>query len=120
MSLLKINNSNKTFSEDVALELPALIKDLPPRINLAELQKDLALYAQLDQLRSSLGDILGRIIDSQIVAGNEAYISSLDAYRCVANNAKSGVAGAQTAYDKLKTRFEKQGKRKPPPNGDKK
>jgi hypothetical protein len=115
-SLLKINNSNKTFSEDVAKELPALIKDLPPRINLPELQKDLALFEQLDQLRSTLEDIVGRITDTQIVAGNEAYIASLDAYRSIANNAKSSVAGAQTAYDKLKTRFEKQGRRKPPPS----
>jgi hypothetical protein len=50
-----------------------------------------------------------KISDTQMLAGSEAYITSLAAYRMFEGAAKAGMAGADSVYDELKQHFAGQG-----------
>lgn len=45
-----------------------------------------------------------------MLAGSEAYITALTAYRLLQSAAQDGVPGADTLYDRLKDRFAEQGR----------
>ena len=54
-------------------------------------------------------DAAERISDTQVLAGSEAYVSALAAYRNFEAAAYAGIPGADTVYDLLRTRFANQG-----------
>jgi hypothetical protein len=110
-TLLKINNSNKTFSEDVVRVWPTVSNYLPAYLNKAELEKDLNLFNALDNVRILLESLTAKVTDTQIMAGNETYNVSLIAYRSIATAARSSQPGAQGAYDQLSPRFQKPSKK---------
>jgi hypothetical protein len=114
-TLLKINNSNKTFSEDVVRVWPTVSAYLPAYLNKTELEKDLNLFNALDNVRILLESLTAKVTDTQIMAGNETYNVSLIAYRSIATAARSSQPGAQGAYDQLAPRFQKASKKAPQP-----
>ena len=114
-SLPKINVANKAFTEDA---INAMVNNptlLPAYFNVAEMQKDMTLFAQLDELNILINQLAERVSDTQMLAGSEAYVSALAAYRNFEAAANAGVSGADTIYDLLKSRFANQGGTTPPP-----
>ena len=114
-SLPKINVANKAFTEDA---INAMVNNptlLPAYFNVAEMQKDMTLFAQLDELNILINQLAERVSDTQMLAGSEAYVSALAAYRNFEAAANAGVSGADTIYDLLKSRFANQGGSATPP-----
>lgn len=109
VALPKINVNNKIFVEDCinAMENNATL--LPSYFNTAELKKDLTLYQQLDPLLMEINKLVEKLDDTQVLAGSEAYITSLAAYRHFEAAANAGIPGTNSIYDKLKERFKGQG-----------
>lgn len=115
VAIPKINVANKAFTEDainIAVNNPTFF---PGYLNPAEMQKDLALFSQLDALATSMRRVVEKMEDTLMLAGSEAYISALAVYRSLGAAAKAGVPGADSLYDQLRARFAEQGGNNPPP-----
>jgi hypothetical protein len=108
-ALPKINEVNKVFVEDAITAIENNPEVLPPYLKPIEIKSDLALYQQLDELKGIIDQLYQKIIDSQTLAGSEAYVSSLTAYRLFDSAANAGMPGMQALYDNLKGRFSGQG-----------
>lgn len=107
--LPKISRSNKLFVEDalsVARENPEM---LPYYLPIQDLENDYSLFQQLSELLFPLQQLFERVQDTQMLAGSEAYQSSLVIYKLTRVAADSGMPGMDTALAKLKQRFEGQG-----------
>jgi ABC-type Zn uptake system ZnuABC Zn-binding protein ZnuA len=110
-SYTAIDVSNKVFSEDVLTEARATGTGvLPPYIDLDALQNDLTIFNQLDAIESGLTNLLQRVKDAKRIAGHEAFGMANKAYKSYRDASDAGVANAKSGYDKLKVRFESQGK----------
>ena len=109
VNLPKINVNNKVFVEDAINAMETNPTFLPSYFNLAELKKDLTLYVQLDPLLTEINKLGEKIDDTQMLAGSEAYVTALAAYRHFDAAASAGIPGADTIYNNLKTRFAGQG-----------
>lgn len=107
--LAKINRSNKLFVSDaieVARENPEV---LPYYLTVHELEQDFTLFQQLSELLFPLEQLYERVRDTQMLAGSEAYQTSLVLYKLTRVAAEAGMPGMDTAHAKLKVRFEGQG-----------
>lgn len=108
-ALPKINEANKIFVEDAIQAVENNPEVLPTYLKPADIKIDLELYQQLDELRGIIEQLYQKIIDTQTLAGSEAYVSSLTAYRLFDSAANAGLPGIQAVYDNLKNRFSVQG-----------
>ncbi|MGE5107769.1 MAG: hypothetical protein ACM3H8_09505 [Sphingobacteriales bacterium] len=116
--LPKMNVSNKVFVEDAINAINNNAAILPSYLNAAELTKDFTVYGQLDEFVQRSRQLCERFDDTQMLSGNEAYVSALTAYRLFEAAANAGLTGADSAYAQLKTRFKNQGTPTPiPENG---
>lgn len=107
--MLKISRANKLFVSDaleVARENPEV---LPYYLTVEELEKDFTLFQQLNELLFPLEQLFERVRDTQMLAGSEAYQTSLVLYKLTRVAAEAGLPGMDTAHAKLSVRFEKQG-----------
>lgn len=104
-TLPKINRSNKIFVEDTLDSMRQNGDILPNFINVEEVDKDYALYNELKVLALELATLSEKVNDTRILAGSEAYSTSLLAYKMFGVAANSGVAGAEALYSRLKERF---------------
>jgi hypothetical protein len=93
MALPKINVSNKAFTEDAINSMVNNPSLLPAYFNVAEMQKDMTLFTQLDEMSIIINQLAERISDTQLLAGSEAYVSALAAYRNFEAAANAGVCG---------------------------
>ena len=107
--LPKIDVANRNFVKDALTALRNNPGLLPDFINVAEMEKDLILFEQLDELLLLANGWVERLRDTQILAGSEAYSSALFAYRIFQIGADAGLPGADTIFDLLKERFAGQG-----------
>jgi hypothetical protein len=105
----KINTANKVFVEDSLNAMKSNAEVLPAYLKADELEKDLTLFTQLDVLVQKALQLYEKLSDTQMLAGSEAYISSLTAYRLFEAASKAGLPGSDTVYDQLKQRFADQG-----------
>jgi len=105
MTLPKINVSNKIFVEDSLMHIQNTPGVLPPYVDVVKLKNDLVLYTQMDELLSVARRIVEKLEDTMMLAGSEAFVMSLVAYRLFAAAAVAGVPGADTAYNHLQQRF---------------
>lgn len=105
MTLPKINVSNKAFTEDAINASVNNGSMLPGYFTTAQMQTDYTLFVQLDEIKLLAEQVCERISDTQLLAGSEAYVSALAAYRLFGAAAEAGVAGADAIYDLLKSRF---------------
>ena len=105
VAIPKINVSNKAFVEDAINALVNNSSLAPTYIDVVKIKNDLLLFSQLDELAQICRKILEKIEDTQMLAGSEAYISSLIAYRMFGTAAAAGLPGADSIYDQLKARF---------------
>lgn len=108
-TLPKVDVNNKIFVEDAINAMETNPSFLPAYFSVAELKKDLTLYQQLDPLLLEINKLAEKIDDTQMLAGSEAYVTALAAYRNFEAAAKAGIQGADTIYELLKARFAGQG-----------
>jgi len=104
-ALPKIDVNNKVFVEDALTAINNNGGILPTYINAVEIGKDLELFEQLDELVQLVGQLYDKLKDTQMLAGSEAYVSSLVAYKLFASAADAGLPGAESIYNQLKQRF---------------
>jgi hypothetical protein len=108
-SIPKIDSVNRDFVAD-AIDIINTDPDFfPAYFNSAEMEKDFELYNAIGRILPSLEQLVEKLRDTQMLAGSEAYISALTAYRLLQSAARDGVPGANSLYDSLKSRFENQG-----------
>ena len=108
-ALPSVDVSNKAFIED-AFNLAKNNEELIPKyIDIDGLGKDVKLFNQLDDLSLKLQKLIELVEDTKLLAGSEAYSTSLILYRLFESASKAGVGGADTAYDQLSKRFAGQG-----------
>ena len=109
MTLPKINRGNKFFVQDAIQVVDEDKGLLPAYIKMEELSKDYELYQKLDQIQVAMEELYRKIEDTKMLAGSEAYSTSLIVYKMYQLAAKSGLPGAQAIYERLKVRFNGQG-----------
>ncbi len=107
--LPKISRSNKLFVSDSVEVVRENQEVMPYYLTNGELEKDYVLFQQLGEILFPLQQLFERVRDTQILAGSEAYQTSLVVYKLVRVAAEAGMPGMDTAYAKLKVRFEGQG-----------
>lgn len=107
VGLTKINRDNKFFVQDTIEVVKEDSGLLPTYVSLEELRKDYNLYLKLDQIILAIDELRQKLDDTQMLAGSEAYNTSLMVYRMYQLAAQNGIPGADTIYRKLKTRFER-------------
>jgi hypothetical protein len=108
-SLPKINVGNKAFAEDAINAAVNNSSMLPSFINVANMQNDMTLFTQTDELVGLARQLVEKLEDTQMLAGSEAYVSALTAYKIFGSVADAGIPGADTVYDQLKERFSNNG-----------
>jgi len=111
LSYNAIDVANKVFAEDCLVEAQQNGTGiLPPYLNLPNLQNDLTVFNQLDQIESALTNALQRITDAKRIAGHEAYGVANKVYRAFQSANEAGIPNAKTSYEKLKARYDAQGR----------
>lgn len=108
-ALQTIDVSNKAFTEDVLNSVLNNGNMIPSYLNVANLQNDYTLFEQLDEIKLLAIQLLEKIDDTQLLAGSEAYTSSLAYYKLFVAANDAGVPGADSIVTLLKKRFEGQG-----------
>ncbi len=112
-SYMAIDVANKVFSEDVVTEMNISGTGiLPPFLNATFIQNDLTLFEQLDGVEANLQNLLQKIADLKRIAGHEAYGMATAVYKIYTAANFAGIPGAKQAYDKLKARYDAQGRPK--------
>jgi hypothetical protein len=109
VTLPKISETNKIFVEDCLVALKNNGEFLPAYLRMEELEKDITLFNQLDEIASLSAQLTEKLSDTQMLAGSEAYITALTAYRLFEAASNAGLAGSDAVYDQLKQRFAGQG-----------
>lgn len=108
-NLPKINEANKIFVEDAITGMQNNAAIIPSYLNIANVKNDLTLFQQLDDVISVINQIHQKMSDTQMLAGSEAYVSSLTAYRLFESASNAGVDGTTAVYNSLRQRFSNQG-----------
>lgn len=108
----KISEANRVFTSDALVAVQNNGDMLPAYFQAAELSLDYKLYEAIDEVALIVSQLAELISDTQMIAGSEAYVTSLTAYRLFGAAAAAGVPGADAVYEALKARFAGQG-----PNG---
>lgn len=115
VQLPKINVANKSFTQDA---INAVVNNgtmLPSYLDQTAMQNDMNLYNQLDKIAGRMRQVLEKLDDTQMLAGSEAYVAALTAYKLFAAAATAGIPGSDAVYDTLKERFAGQGGSGTPP-----
>ena len=85
----------------------------PPFLDVDELKKDVDAYFLLKPLETVAKQLSDGFSDTVMMAGSEAYTTSLAYYNAAKMAARMNVPGAKAIYEELRKRFEGQGKSKP-------
>jgi hypothetical protein len=104
-----IDVSNKVFVEDVIIEANITGAGIVPDfVSVANMQKDLTVFGQLDAIDAALSNARQLVQDARRIAGHEAYKLANVTYKAYRTASESGVPGAKSSYDKMKVRYEAQ------------
>lgn len=109
VQLPKINVANKSFTQDAINAVVNNSNMLPAYLDKTAMEKDMNLYNQLDKIAGRMRQVLEKIDDTQMLAGSEAFVAALTAYKLFAAAAAAGIAGSDAVYDTLRERFAGQG-----------
>ena len=109
VQLPKINVANKSFTQDAIDAVVDNGKMLPAYLDQKAMQNDMNLYNQLDKLSARIRQVLEKLDDTQMLAGSEAFVAALTAYKLFSAAAAAGIPGSDAIYDTLKERFAGQG-----------
>jgi len=109
-TLPKTSDGTLPFVEKVASYAVTHPQFKPDYVNAEELAIDVNGFKISNRILTSAAQLLRLVEDISILSGSEAYISSLSFYRNVKAQARDGRPGAQTVYEDLQQRFERQSK----------
>ena len=107
--LPKIDVSNHDFVRETISVLDTEPIMLPQGFSAEAVKRDYELYNQLDTLTLRFEQLFKLLSNTRMVAGSEAYQSSLFIYKLVQAYAGAGIPGYGALNDRLKTRFLGQG-----------
>jgi hypothetical protein len=85
-----------------ARENPGLV---PPYLNVAEFERDMALIGQLQSIARPLRSLVEALEDTLMLGGSESYSAALTFYASVRTAQRLNVAGTKTIYEALRARF---------------
>ena len=102
---------NSTFP----MEMTAHADLVPSYVVMTEVNKDSALWDDLDELEACAKEICEGIADTKQAVGNDLLLAYLSFYNNVGQAAKRGVAGIQAVYDNLRRYFKRGGSTPTPP-----
>lgn len=102
---------NSTFQMEMAAH-PELV---PTFVDMTEVDKDSALWNDLDEILACAREVCEGIEDTHQAVGNDLYLAYLSFYNNVGQAAKRGVAGIQSIYENLRRYFRRGGGSTPPP-----
>lgn len=88
---------------------------LPSFVSAANMEHDFKAVATLNNLVRPLRQMIDSLDDSIMLSGSEAYVAALSYYNNVKQGLKMNTPGAESIYNDLKQRFEKQGPKTTPP-----
>lgn len=103
--MAKMGDKSVGFDEKCAAYMVSNPEYLPGFIQIAEINKDRALRAQLLQFFPNLKTLCEAADDTMMVLGSEVWMADLAYYQNVREGARRGRAGADTIYNDLRTRF---------------
>lgn len=105
-----IDVANKVFVENVLQEaLSTGTNIVSAYISLPILQNDVTINNQMAVIGSGIANIMQRVSDIGRISGHESYKVSNRIYGDYKDAAEAGVDNAQSAYERLKVRYEAQG-----------
>jgi hypothetical protein len=81
-------------------------------LDIAEMERDMALLKQLQRILSILGPINAKMEDTYMELSAEVYAASRTIYRTAKNADKAGVAGMKAIVSDLSERYKKQFEKK--------
>ena len=102
---------NSTFP----MEMTAHADLVPTYVNMTEVNKDSALWDDLDEIEAAANGVCAAISDTKQAVGNDLLLAYLSFYNNVGQAAKRGVAGIQAVYDNLRRYFRRGGSPPTPP-----
>ena len=109
ITLPKINEANRLFVSDAINAVSNNAGMLPAYFTPTEMKLDYDLYVALDELVLLCTQTTELMRDTQMLAGSEAFVGALTAYRLIGAAAKAGVPGADAVYASMEERFKNQG-----------
>lgn len=92
---------NSTFP----MEMTAHADLVPSYVNMTEVNKDSALWDDLDEIEAAANEVCAAISDTKQAVGNDLLLAYLSFYNNVGQAAKRGVAGIQAVYENLRRYF---------------
>jgi hypothetical protein len=105
MSLPKINVSNKAFTEDALNALRNNSAMFPSFMTVDMMERDVTLFAQLDEISTICRQLCEKVEDTRMVAGSEAFTTALGIYRIAEAASIAGMPGSKVVYQHLRDRF---------------
>jgi hypothetical protein len=101
----KMGDKTVAFVEkalEYAREHPNLV---PPYLNVAEFERDMALIRQLQAVARPVQSLAEALDDTIMLAGSESYSAALTFYSSVRTAKNLNVPGTKSIYDALRMRF---------------
>ena len=105
-TLPKLEDARSPFVSKCLFYAQKEPKILPPFTDLAELERDLTLFTNMQNIAKEIDRLADMINDTRIAAGSDAYVAALSIYNSAKQAAKMNVPGTKAIVDDLKTAFE--------------
>src|SRR5690349_4251156 len=110
--MLKMGERTEGFVR-TALDAAAQFQNaMPASVDVAQLDRDLALREHLAQVELALGSILQKVQDTRRVAGSDLYSGALDIYQALRRHGVD--EGVDVAVNQLRQRFRRTTTEQPP------
>lgn len=104
-SLAKMSDKTLAFVQKTVGYSESNPEFVPPYMNVEDLGIDFGNAMQLDTVFKLAEQLCENLNDTEMVAGSEAYHSSLMYYNTVKQADRNGVASSRSIYEDLKKRF---------------
>jgi hypothetical protein len=108
--MLKLGDGRLALDEDAHALMGDHPDFIPNFVDMAELEKDRALRAKVDEIRLALEALLNDIEGTEMLLGSEMLQAYLAFYSTAKEGAKRGAVGAQAVVDVLSKYFARTGK----------
>jgi hypothetical protein len=104
-TMLKMGDKSIAFVEKSLGHAQANTNLVPPYLDVAELNKDMALVKTITPIYNMLEQLYTSLDDTYMALGSEAFNASLTFYNTVRDASKRNVPGAKSIYEDLRSRF---------------
>jgi hypothetical protein len=104
-NMVKLTRDNELFVEETIRAAEHNSAVLPNYINVAEMEKDLELYQQLNRIMVRLSHVNNKIKDTMHIAGSEAFATALVTNNMFQIASKMGVNGMDVVTARLSELF---------------